>query len=173
MCQGITSKGKPCKKKTEPYCSYHVGDTNKKKLSTVEKRLIKGPSKTDGPGYIYIYYLATDESDTFYKIGRTSKTVEKRLSQWKGSILKKSYYVNHQKLAERLIHMELDNVRVYRYTLEDGSRFSIWKSDGKPVAEELPEGIKLSVLTKEIEIFKTSWKDVEKKIGDLVNKVND
>lgn len=178
MCQGITQKGNKCKKKEEPYCFLHkpvqpikgliIESTNVQKK--LERRLKRGPSKSDGPGHIYVYYLSDDNDYYYYKIGRTERSVEERLKEWKGAICKKYWKVQHQKFAERLIHIVLDDCRVYRYILQDDI-CSIWKTDGEPVTERdalLKECNKLSACNKMIEWFRMPWEDLEKIILKIV-----
>ena len=153
MCQGTTKKGKKCKKAGEPFCHLH-GPKLTVAERKIEKKKARGPSKSDGPGFIYIYMLDNDP-DHFYKIGRTTRTVEKRLKEWKGSRLVRSFPVKHNKHAERLIHLHLDAKRIYRYKTPEGY-CNIWKSNGDPVLTrdaELKEKYKLSASGKEIEWF--------------------
>ena len=175
MCQGTTLAGNPCKANDEPYCRHHrvtVASATVTPLTHPKaiRKFKQGPSKTDGPGHIYVYYIDRDTPDTYYKIGRTAKGVKKRLGQWKQSILKKAYYVKNQKLAETLIHLELDKIRVYRYTLENGSYYTVWKS-GKELESPPPE--KLVGIRKNIEWFKTDWKSIKDVISVIINLVND
>lgn len=153
MCRG---NGKPCSSKLSPYCKRH------------------GPTKADGPGHIYVYRLEGDLPN-YYKIGRTAKGVKKRLNQWgHKTVLVASYYVAYQKMAERFIHGLLNHIRVYRYKLEDGSYYSVWKRaqkvsvDGVEMPNEKLQGIK-----KHVEWFKGSWEDdMEKHVEWVVNEVN-
>jgi hypothetical protein len=172
MCQGKTLSGKPCRANGDPYCRHHKPPAANLPLAHPKaiRKYLRGPSKTDGPGYIYVYYIDWDAPDTFYKIGRTGKTVKERLGQWKKSILKKSYYVKNQKLAESLIHLELDEIRVYRYTQEDGGYHTVWKRTGESV--DAGKGTKVAT-KKHIEWFKTDWNSVKKKISTIINLVND
>ena len=91
---------------TEPYCRFH----------SRERKVQNEIPLSDGPGYVYVYYLESDEPDTFYKIGESVHPIKRVEKQWKG-IMKKKYYVRHRKYAERLIHLELESVRVYRYAI--------------------------------------------------------
>ena len=152
MCNG---NGKPCSSKLTPYCKRH------------------GPTKADGPGFIYIYRISGDITD-YYKIGRTAKSVQKRIEQWgKNTILVESYYVKFQKMAERYIHGLLDEYRVYRYTLENGAYYSVWKRTNKPVEGEIVLKEKLQGSKKHIEWFKGSWDDVMKEtVQWVVNEVD-
>lgn len=136
---------------------------NKRAKRRFAKYVDKGPSlKTDGEGYIYVYYLNTDPHDTFYKIGRTHRPVDKRLREWKGAKLKMSCKVQYQKYSERLIHTLLDHVRVYRYLDPDTKEYyTIWKNTGKPVDPHQQE-TKLAAHKKHIEWFKGSWKQLLK-----------
>jgi hypothetical protein len=172
MCRGTTQAGTPCRARAEPYCRHHHAQpvTCLKSQKAIRK-LERGPSKTDGPGHIYVYYVDVDEPDTYYKIGRTAKGVSERLKQWKQSVLKKSYFVKNQKLAESLIHLELDAIRVYRYKLED-SYYTVWKNTNLPVDGKKPSE-KLVATKKHIEWFKSDWQSIRTTIGDIVNLVND
>lgn len=181
----------------------------------IQKRILKymkqGPSKSDGPGYIYVYYLAHDPEDTYYKIGRTKRNVEKRMKEWnkiattsaaapngakwktdglyknsKGAplidtpaatgggnsvVLKKSWKVHFQKFAEKLIHTFFDAVRVYRYHVDYACYCTMWKSSGEPVDPNdaaLKRLHKLEARTKQIEWFKSDWKDLKHAIKVLV-----
>jgi len=188
MCQGFTKAGKPCKNKhKEPFCKLHqpvitastlptiatnildLSHCSKKIQNKIMSKFKKGPSKTDGEGYIYVYKL--DESDKYYKIGRTSRTVDKRLKEWKGSILQVCWKVKYQKMAEAVLHAYLDHVRVYRYKLDDNKICTVWKSSGEPVTKEdvkLKNEHKLEARTKMIEWFKMPWKDLEKLILPII-----
>lgn len=84
--------------------------------------------KTDRPGWIYVYYLKDDESTTYWKIGRTSRTkVEVRISEWPGAIMRLAVKVPFNELAERLIHLILDDKRLIRYVYGPAGK----KSSGK------------------------------------------
>lgn len=232
MCQGITTKGKKCKLKQEPYCRHHqpvvattavattTGIILKKKTkeflipkgtslvlqgvpkaaltfpldvshltNKIRNRIAKymkdGPTKKDGPGHIYVYYCPQDNpEDTYYKIGRTERSVDARLKEWKkkdGAVLKKSWKVSHQKFIEKLIHAYLDAVRVYRYsvshTITTGGNgvnnvyCTIWKSTGEPVDlmdAHLKATNKLEARTKHIEWFKSTWKELKGTLKTLV-----
>jgi hypothetical protein len=182
MCRGSTQSGKKCKRKTEPFCYQHLpaslkpelpfDTTNctKKIIKKIEKCLAKPPSESDGPGYIYAYTIDADPPH-FYKIGRTARTPEKRVKEWgKGAKLRAWWKVDHQKKTERLIHLYLDYVRVYRYQLDNGKICSIWKDDGEPVTdkdEKLKRKHKLTARTKQIEWFRVPWKDAKKVLNTL------
>jgi hypothetical protein len=179
MCQGVTLKGTACKRKDEPYCKDHkpivVTDSNLDISSCtlkIQKKIVsyikKGPSKSDSEGHIYVYYL---KNDAYFKVGRTARDVDKRLKEWKGAILKKSWKVKFQKLAEKLIHAYLDHVRVYRYKLENDKICSIWKSTREPITEKdekLKERYKLEARTKMIEWFNISWPELEQTIECII-----
>lgn len=171
MCQA-TVKGRQCKRKQEPYCYQHkptgfvfpvepspeLADKYKKRIERVIK---KGPTKTDGPGWIYVYFVESDKSDTFYKIGRTARTVTARLKEWGPEcVLHYSAPVKSQKMAETLIHAYLAHLRVFRYKQKDGSYESVWMATGKPVLSEgNPSAVK-SARCKEIEWFSSNWKTI-------------
>jgi len=180
MCQGVTKKGHPCKRKEEPYCRYHGGGPQ---LSKFQKRLNRGPTKADGPGYIYVYFVDEVKTD-YYKIG-SSVEPEKRVKDW-GGIVKKIYYVHFRQFAERLIHIELDAVRVFRYKIDDGkidgvaidapTYCTVWKATNEPVEEsdaKLKEIHQLHAFQKNVEWFKGEWGTLEPSIGKIINLVND
>lgn len=179
QCKGITNKDTRCKRTgSAEYCHQHIGQKTEKKyiglprkVQTVIKR---GPSKTDSKGHIYVYYLKRDscEKKDYWKIGRTTQSVSKRLSQWNGSILKKSYEVKYNKMAERIIHLMLDRWRIYRYEHSKGYH-SIYKSDGKPIKDsQYKEDIKLEALTKHVEWFLCDWTKVKQVIEATIGFVN-
>lgn len=166
MCQGTTKKGKPCKNKAEPFCRFHT-----KNPLTI--KFLRGPTKADGPGYIYIY--SVDLCDKYYKIG-SSVDPTKRVKQWKG-ITKKIYYVHHRQFAERLIHLAFDAIRVFRYKMEEEGKYcTVWKATNEPVEEEdaiLKETQQLHGFQKHVEWFKTDWLSIKARIEEIVNMVND
>lgn len=180
MCQGRTIKKEKCKNKTEPFCHLHepkefVHPISVIHLTTstknkIKRRLQKPVSKTDGPGFIYVYTLPEDGQ--YFKIGRTERSVEQRIKEWKGAILKKNYPVAYQKKTERLIHLYLDHCRVYRYQIAKGKICTIWKSNGEPVTDydaTLKEKHKLSVLTKQVEWFNCPWEEIDTIISSVIN----
>lgn len=181
MCQGKTKEGKDCKRKEEPFCYLHrvpspggeMIDLSHLPKSTQGKflnRRKKPPSLTDGEGYIYVYVLGNDKHE-YYKIGRTARTPEKRLKEWKGSKLKEAYVVHNQKRMERLIHLYLDHVRIYRYEVKPGVLCSVWKKTGEPVTPEdarLKEEYKLSALGKQIEWFRIEWDELREILRKLI-----
>ncbi len=179
MCRGTTKKGKPCKNSGQPYCSLHMSQMGQVLpiLLPSWAKFMRGPTKADGPGYIYIYSLDTDPvGSNYYKIG-SSVDVEQRLKEgWKGGILKKAYYVHFRQLAERVVHLELDQYRVYRYLIETDTYCTIWKNGSKPVEASdaaLKEKHQLHGFQKHVEWFKVGWEVMEGKIEIIVNLVND
>jgi hypothetical protein len=151
------------------------------------KKLKSGPTKKDSPGHIYIYTLLSDEreSNSYWKIGRTTQTVEKRLSQWPGSKLKTSFPVKYNKFAEALIHRILQDCRIYRYEYNTGkkkkaTRFhSVYVKSKLPVedtqsrAEDIESGtFKLHVYKKHIEWFINDWKVIKKVVKSVVKYTN-
>ncbi len=177
MCQGTTKKGKPCKNPTEPYCRLHMDQQQKQPLLiNAWNKFQRGPTKADGPGYIYIYSVNFDSvPDTYYKIGSSVDPTERMRNGWKGSIAKKVYYVHYRQLAERIIHLELDKVRVYRYLIEKETYCTVWKS-GEPVEAvdtALMEKHQLHGFQKHVEWFRIKWENLREKLEVTVNVVND
>jgi hypothetical protein len=176
MCQGKTLKGKKCKKPEEPFCYLHrpKEDPNEqahldhlapKIQKKIQKTLKNGPSKKDGKGFIYVYNLGPDG---YYKIGRTKRSVAKRLKEW-GKDVKfvAQYSTDNEKYTEALIHLHLDHVRVYRYRINDEFYISIWKNSREPVEESdrvLMETHKLHGISKNTEWFRIEWEIIEKTI---------
>lgn len=187
MCQGITKDGKKCKKTKEPYCHLHepmkfdfplpILELTTKVQKKIHKHLKKTPSKSDGKGHIYCYYLTSDTEDCFYKIGRTNRTVDVRLKEWgEGVKLKCSWEVKHEKWMEKLIHTYLDSIRVYRYQIDDTEEYcNVWKTDMKCISkhdEDLKENHKLEGRKKNIEWFKMPWKILEPILLELLRIKN-
>ena len=195
-CKALTLKDKKCKRNAAAnslYCYQH----EKHKKGTIigikdlprkaQTIVLKNPTKKDSKGHIYVYYVNSDhkEPNSYWKIGRTTQTVDKRLSQWPNSILKKSYEVKYNKMAERLIHIIMDKQRIYRYAYNSGKhetaqRFhSIYKHDGSLVEDsqnrqkDIDEGdFKLQGIKKHIEWFICDWKFAKNIIESVVNHVN-
>lgn len=189
MCQGTTKSGSKCKNPQEPYCRFHTPVTDfdfplpvvncttrvQNKLKTIMK---KGPSKKDGKGIIYVYFLISDAKDSYYKIGRTSRSEDERLKEWGKDVkLKGSWDVKYHHIIERIIHVYLDDVRVYRYLVnqkndEEGEKYcSVWKTDGVPIETKdklLKEKHKLEGIKKNIEWFKIPWKILEPILIEIV-----
>lgn len=169
MCQGKTKSGKVCKNKTEPYCHLHEDqvlpvavpwELSKKIERKILTKVKKGPSKSDGPGRLYIYHL--DSAEPYIKIGMTERTSEKRLKEWKGAKLIVDFAAKHRRLTERLVHLYLDHVRVYRYVLENGAYYTIWKNSREPVEENGPPlHERLKGISKQVEWFKISYPEIK------------
>lgn len=184
-CQAITLSNKKCHRTTDKkYCYQHKKKSeNVKKVSVpwktigllpkiikqnpkgiisrINTLLKRGPTKNDKPGHIYSYYLNLDEKQglSYYKIGRTEQKLHIRLSQWKGSVLKKGFPVSFNRFAERLIHLSLAFCRIYRYEHENGYH-SVKALSGKVVEdsqklEKLGKGHK-----KHIEWFNADFEDI-------------
>lgn len=106
--------------------------------------------KKDQPGWLYVYYLEDDESSTYWKIGRTSRpNVYTRLEEWPGATLRYAIEVPFNQLAERLVFLYLDDVRLIRYVYKGASRkssgklyLSVWKSNGELVEDRLTDRIR-------------------------------
>jgi hypothetical protein len=107
----------------------------------LRRRLIKGPRPNDPAGFIYVYYYAHEREAGFWKVGKTERTVEERLGEWKRSqggdvsqlqlqeafpVRRNVYYI------ERVIQMYLRYCNVHRYPIDGGFR-SVWALDGQPV----------------------------------------
>ena len=191
QCQGKTQDGSQCKRKTKnKYCYQHCSglssvltySLSKNHSITISKKvhgklttlIKKGPSKEEKPGHIYVYYHENDPVN-YWKIGRTTQPVTKRLSQWslnKIATLKQSYKVKDTKYTERLIHLFLDEKRVYRYWDEETrSYYTIKKSDGSPVGNSREK--KPNVTKKEIEWFICEYALIEILMNIITQKTNE
>lgn len=173
MCQGTTSKGKKCKKKAEPYCHLHT-PTKEPKKTKYEKAILRGPRKTDKAGFIYIYRLEADP-DHYYKIGRTERTVEKRLAEWKNSILVRSFEVKFNRHVERLIHLKFDHRRIYRYPISETQFCDVWKATGEPVTGRdalLKEGNRLGGSGKSVEWFVEYLDVIVEEISKIIKQTD-
>lgn len=180
QCRGITNKDERCKKKVsdDDYCHHHKDQKRNpiqpglpKKVQTLIK---KGPSKSDSEGHIYVYYLKEDQSEvkSYWKIGRTTQSVKKRLSQWEGAILQESFKVNYNKMAERMIHLLLDKSRIYRYK-HKGGHHSVYKKDGSTLYDSQTDtSLKLEARKKHVEWFVGDWSSIRRTILGVVNYVN-
>lgn len=194
-CRGVTNADKRCKRKTNDTFCYHHKDQKKTIITNLpssrailpqkcETVIARGPSKTDKKGHIYVYSLLSDNKEygEYWKIGRTTQGVQKRLSQWPGSILESSYKVKYNKMAERMIHLILDDVRIYRYAYETKNTkqyHSIYKQSGKSVKDTQNrdkdierDTWKLSALGKHVEWFLCDTKTVRQVIKAVVEYVN-
>ncbi len=199
-CTAFTAQGKQCSnnaKPGQPYCGVHLKQTKIADVKDVEpwtlkglpvpdernpKRLVqkirtllhKGPKKDDGAGYIYVYYLKSDQRNNhnnnikdnpsntsnnnpknnsdntpknnttdnpsnnptdnpinYWKIGRTKRSVDKRMEEWSEvhgePVQLECFYqlsANHE-FVERLIHLYLSYCRMGRIHYEDGGNQTI------------------------------------------------
>lgn len=177
-CKGVTAKNKRYSRKTdnelcwqhaptpavEPWQSHNLpkphAQLSKPQKGRLNTRIKRGPTKKDEEGWIYIFSLPSDGTLTYYKIGRTTQTVEQRLRQWKKEIKEKvelvaKWRAKDHKYCESLIHIYLDLWRVYRYQTKKGL-CSIWKDSGEPVTsrdKKLKNKYKLEGRKKHVEWF--------------------
>ena len=128
----------------------------KRVTNRLRARLRRGPTKKDKEGWIYIFELPSDGKLPYYKIGRTTQDVEKRLRQWsKDAKLVASWKVSKNVYCEGLIHVYLDTWRMYRYETKKGL-CSVWKDSGEAVTSrdnKLSKKFKLEGRKKQIEWF--------------------
>lgn len=199
-CAGKTQSDKQCKRNAESKSKYCYQHKDQQELfldglprsitelpRKAQTKMLKGPTKKDGKGHIYVYRLLRDEreAESYWKIGRTTQTVEKRLSQWSNSILKQSYTVKYNKLAEHLIHIILDQQRIYRYQYKVGKRkdavrfHSVYKRTGEPVMDTQNRQLEIEAgdwthkaSKKHIEWFICDWKYARKVIAAVILYVN-
>ncbi len=87
-----------------------------KLVKQILARIKRGPSASDGHGFIYLYKEG-GVVNGFRKIGRTERLPERRIEEWPGAKLVKSWRCRRNRHAETLIHWLLDEVRIYRYAV--------------------------------------------------------
>lgn len=116
-----------------PHLPVPCPDNGKRFLQKLRTQLNKPLAKTDTqPGHIYIYYLDSERGCDFWKIGRTARSVDKRLEEWnqthKGDVrLQQSFAMERGvKRAELIIHLYLAYCRVYRYGSSEDIHRSEW-----------------------------------------------
>jgi hypothetical protein len=122
--------------------------TTTAKRKEITKRLLRGPSVKDGQGLIYVYLIKTDDvpkgdkvpaTAGYYKIGMTTRELDRRMSEWGNATSIFSKPVKRAKLAEVIIHWLLDSARVYRYIwAKDGDKktyLTRWKTTSKFVRD--------------------------------------
>ena len=186
QCKGKTADDKACKRKTKDasrYCYQHKKQEKQVTLvlpgidtplpSKCQTVMRRGASQKDGPGSVYIYKVHRDDREklSYFKIGRTEREVETRISEWPGAVLVHSYKCKNNRMAERMIHILLNEHRIYRYKYAKGTRYhSIWKKDGSLVQDTQSRGStwKPPVRGKETEWFIHPLKDCKRIIEAVV-----
>ena len=113
----------------------------KAKLKLLERKVAAWPKRNrTESGWIYVYSFASEEAAgrNYYKVGSTKAEVgpTKRVAQHhKRAVLRYSLFLERgYQWAERVIHLYLWYVRMYRYMIEDKgepSFYSIWARDLK------------------------------------------
>lgn len=166
----MTQAGTQCsRKQTSTYCTQHKkivdkGNTStdlepwialklpapaegngKRNIQKIRTKLRNGPRKTDTAGTIYVYCLESERKRNlnYWKIGRTSRELDVRLSEWKHEhddpiVLEFSIQAERNvAFVERLIHLYLAYARMIRYPQTKGNGFhSVWFLDPDEVIEE-------------------------------------
>lgn len=163
---------------------------DRKVLAKLRRRLSSGPSsKTDEPGCIYVYSLEHEAGHNYWKIGMTTRSMEKRQKEWQSKhphhtvVLKQCYDIPTKsvKFLERVIHLYLDYRRMYRYPITLGTKHrivSVWKSTGAGVEDAewtawndwlvTHPKERLSGRSKLIEWFNLPWEQIAPLIESLV-----
>jgi len=112
-----------------------------KLVKQILARLKRGPSAKDTLGFIYMY-KEKGAKNRYRKIGRTERLPDRRLEEWPGSELVKSWRCRRNRFAEVLIHWLLDDIRVYRYVMATETKtgtetlLSVWKRTGELVKDD-------------------------------------
>ena len=152
----------------------------KAKLKLLERKIAAWPKRnqTEG-GWIYVYNYACEETAqrNYYKVGSTriSGGPAQRVKQWdKRAQLKFSIYLERgYQWAERVIHLYLWYVRMYRYRIEDGPLFySIWARDLKLPPIETHGHAKPPATHKQIEWFCIELEALTELIKAVCKKAN-
>jgi hypothetical protein len=148
-----------------------------KLVKQILARLKRGPSTADKPGFIYMYKERAKKND-YRKIGRTERLPARRLEEWPGSELVKSWGCKRNRLAEVLIHWLLDGVRVYRYVMavdketKAETLVSAWKRTRKLIGREGSISKEMSSRPKHMEWFMASEQTLLKVIQTVVTDIN-
>lgn len=153
----------------------------------LRRRVAAGPRvATDGPGYIYAFWLKHEEGRSYWKIGVTQRsTPEDRMREWESAFpgrelcVKRVYAVDAPaaKFVERVIHLYLDHRRMYRYPMENKRLLSVWSATGeviedadyKALAKGTSTGVPKPIAKyKMVEWFCTSWQEADALIERVV-----
>lgn len=117
---------------TDPAPGLHNDDRLVKQILA---RLKRGPSTNDSHGYLYMY-KEQGKINAYRKIGRTERLPARRVDEWPGAVLVKSWRCRRNRHAELLVHWLLDEVRVHRYVVAVDTKtgaetlLSAWKRTG-------------------------------------------
>lgn len=150
----------------------------------LRRRVAAGPRvATDGPGYIYAFWLKHEEGRSYWKIGVTQRsTPEDRMREWESAFpgrelcVKRVYAMDAPaaKFVERVIHLYLDHRRMYRYPMEDKRLLSVWSATGDVIEDadwkDLgPRGTQKPVAKyKMVEWFCIDWREADALIERVV-----
>ena len=170
----------PNKQKYTPLYIANIdpGATNLRSVVVdIDERLVRGPSDRDKSGYIYMYYIKGDASPMYRKVGRTERLPERRMEEWTGGTLLKSWQCKRNRMAEYLIHKYLDYVRVDRLLIKD-KYVSVWQRSKQFVADKNyiggddVDGAYKKAKKKDIEWFKEDEKIIVEIIQIVTRAIN-
>lgn len=149
-------------------------------IQKIRSLLRKGPKKNDATsGHIYVYYLAREQTLSYWKVGVTNRSVGARLKEWRQErnqrdiVLECSYKLERGcKYVERLIHLYLAYCRMARYPHKTGFH-SVWYMDPSVVVndgqqQEEGDSGRLSPRAKLTEWFSAPLRDILDIIEPLV-----
>jgi Meiotically up-regulated gene 113 len=142
---------------------------------------LSAPS-SGGKGFIYVYYFESERALNYYKVGMTERTVEERIKEWAREcganhviVLARAYRVerNH-KLIERIVHLYLDHVRMYRYPNESYTAYkSVWARSGATIEDgaSLKGSTKHDFVArrKQIEWFQVKLHEIERIVESVIH----
>jgi len=148
-------------------------------VKKIRSRLEKGVLDSDGPGFIYIYYIESEKGLNKWKIGKTTRDLDERLAEWTEAHGKKNTVRLHKSykllkgtdFVERNIHNYFKHWNIYRYQQEDGSFYDEYAMSGDPVDEQ--EKKKVSAKGKHIEWFMGDINEIKAVLQKLVEYCND
>ena len=151
-------------------------------LQKIRTLLTKGPKHNDAPGKIYIYFYQRDKEQnlSYWKIGRTTQHVEKRMAQWstkeKSTTLKWCRTTRYNVFCESLIFLWLDFFRMHRTPRLDKQGYhSVNQKSGEIIKDkqsviEKEEQKKLLIAkNKETEWFNADYQYVKKVVSSIMN----
>lgn len=149
-------------------------------LHKIRTLLRKGPKHNDAPGFIYIfqYKLDMEQNLSYYKIGRTTQHVEKRLRQWKGSCFQWCCSTQYNVFAESLIFLWLDYFRMHRIPRTDGQGYHSVRhadatlvKDKQSVIDESERKKLLIAKRKETEWFNVDYEYAKRVVKSILHKL--
>lgn len=192
-CEAYTRKGTRCSRKGNPHlCTQHsiasltittihveepwlrmALPTPSAQLSTEALHKLRRKLKSTpigGGGNIYVYHLAHESGQDFWKIGMTTRNdVGVRLGEWYNThkvrlVCDGEYQCTHRPAVwvERVIHLYLEHVRIIRRPMKNKKMYSVWYTNGVHLDDTDGDDIEFEGRQRHIEWFHTNWKDIDR-----------